>query len=313
MSFDDLPAKIQEIVVTAYTQGLKQFEQVGSSDLTDQEEPRLEQLCFVEIPQLFQPFLGTPDPASFTPLIECMRAAMAVLSTGDNTADPLSKSGGPYLANVNLEMMPGCLNLLDAWTGRAAHEFVETFIKPFPSLVRNQFVLVSAVKSGLEAEQAIWQQVRSDVVDVADKTLSAFEAMLHNSCNSRAFTVTLAVVAAIATVATEIPTLGASTAITLAVVGATSSVVGAAAPLGNPVNTKIRGGEPAEIVASLRECLELEYQLVRDTDQRVSTALVKLINAVVERADSFVSPPPRLASADAASVTGSDFLGYPPH
>jgi hypothetical protein len=309
-TYEDLPATIETIATTAYLQGLKQLEQINSSDLTRESEPKLEQLCFVEIPRLFQPFLAIPDPASFHTPIGKIESAMAKLSTGDLHRDPLSESGHVFLANPDLESLPSSLNLIDSWTGPAAQNFVTVVIQPFRPRLRNQYILLSVIRSSLEAEQAIWREVRTDITKIADQTLSAFEAMLQHNCRSKAFPVVLSVVAAIASVALELPSLGTSTALTIAAIGAASSLIGGVSN-GDKVEVKISGGEPATIVDSLRRCIDLEYRLVRDADDRVARALNGLTDAARARSDLFATPHPLLATSD--DVTGPGSLGRPSH
>lgn len=159
MSFDELSGHVQDISIKMYSEGYKELLGTQSPALVAQEEPKLERMAFVEVPALYQSFLQAPDPKSFDPMISHLKVALTTLCTGQDTRDPISSKGGPYFANKALDEMPAAGDLIETWTGNAAIAFKAKFIDPFPSLVRNQFILVAALKAALEAEQAIWQKM----------------------------------------------------------------------------------------------------------------------------------------------------------
>jgi hypothetical protein len=306
-SYEDLPKLVQEIGTKAYSEGYKDLMACQSPTLMAQEEPKLQRLCYVEVPEMYRPYTQIPDPASFDPMIVSLENALKRLCSGQDTRDPISTNGGPYAANIVLDEMRGSESYIENWTGSAAMAFKSNFIDPFPSVVRNQFILVSALKSALEAEQAMWKETRKNITDIAEQTLKVLDSM--GGCSSNEWTMTFTVVAAVVGVAAAIPTLGTSTVLTLTAVGAAVSVVGAV-PVEDPPESKISGGDSNQVLESMRKCITQETQLVNSTEDRIGNALKSLLGTVEGKPDYFVSKRPALADSSRVNVKDSRHMGY---
>jgi hypothetical protein len=322
VSFEQLPQHVTDIGIKAYTDGFRQLLATQSATLVAQEEPKLQKLCFVDVPAMYQPFLGMPDPASFAPLISNIEAAMASLSSEATHDDPIAGGGPIYTANPVLDQLPAAGDLIQTWTGEAAQAFKRGYIDPFPSLVRNQFLLISTLRSALQAEQAIWAAARRDIDQIAETTLKALDAM-HGSCHQTSWTLAFDVVAAVVGVALAIPSLGTSlgltAVITLTAVGAGASVaadipVEKQQPSGDlkigGKDVKIGGHEVNEVIQSMGQAIKQAITAVNQTEEYVAGRLRSMAGQVGGRNDLFVSPRPALRDMNGGNATNSGYLGY---
>jgi uncharacterized protein YukE len=308
MSYEELMKHAQDIGINAYSRGIKELMATQSSTLYAQEEPKLEQRCFVEVPNLFQPFTQIPDPKSFDSGINTLKQALAKLCTGQDTRDPISTNGGTYLANRVLDEMTGSGDLIESWTGKAAMEFKSNFIDPFPSVVRNQFILVSALKSALEAEQAMWDAARHNIDDIAEQTNKALDGM-HKSCSSHEWAITFTTVAAITGVLAAIPTFGGSVAITISAVGAVAWVAAAAPPEDAP-KLKVGGGEVNAVLDSLNRAVTDATRLINETEARIAKSVSGILDTIHGNQDYFVAKRPGLVGSTKNNITDPDHMGY---
>lgn len=306
MSFEDLGQHVEDISVTMYSEGTRELMATQSPTLLAQEEPKLRQLSFMDVPALYQPFIQTPDPRSLDPMIDDLKVALTTLSTGQDTGDPISSNGGPYFANTTLDQMPAAGDLVETWTGAAAMAFKSKFIDPFPSLVRNQFILVAALKAALEAEQAIWSAARDNIDTIAETTLKALDSM--HGCNPTEWTVSFSVVSAVAGLVASVPALGTPAVITFTAVAGAASVAGSAS-VPDPPELTIKGRTVGDIFDSMYDCVKKEIDEANNSEDTVARALKDIVDTVDSHRDSFVAARPALAEVT-TTVTDPCYLGY---
>jgi hypothetical protein len=306
MSFEDLMKHAQDISTKAYNEGYKDLMGTQSPTYVAHEEPKLRQKCS-DVQGLSRPFATIPDPKSFDPMINEVRQAMGILCTGQETRDPISTKGGPYIANKVLDEMSGSGPYIVDWTGKAATGFYQNFIVPFPTLTKNQFLLASALKAALEAEQAMWQKTRENIDQIAEQTLKKLDTM--DDCGSNEWQMTFTVVAAVAGVVTAVPTLGTSIAVTIAAIGGAAWVT-AAAGVEDPPKLMIQGEDSWAVLDSMKSCIDKEIELVKHTESRIATAVEGILGTVHGQQDSFVAKRPALAGATKSTVRRPEYMGY---
>ncbi|MGX7669175.1 hypothetical protein [Plantactinospora sp. DSM 117369] len=178
MSFGQLMEHAHEIKFKAWTE----------SPYVDQEA------YYGHVPGLYQPFAEMPDPSAFDPMIEQLAVALNRLARGDSPKDPIN--GTPCFANPTLDELSATDPWLARWTGEAAAAFKTNFVDPFPSVVANQFILTSMLKSALEAERELWVNARADIDKIAHDTIAALEQV--DECSTSEWTMTFTVTAAVA-------------------------------------------------------------------------------------------------------------------
>jgi hypothetical protein len=260
---------------------------------------------FAMVSTLFAPFASCPDPAGFPPLIGDLTAALKRLSWGPDAVDPFN--GLSYTANRELNKMAGASSSLEDWTGLAAQEFKETFIDPFPSIERNQFLLTHVLKSTLEAEWAIWVAVRRDIDDIAHKTLAALDHM--EDCGRNTWGQSFTVAACLASIAAAPFTGGTSLALNL--VGAAAWVAAASPPPSGPT-IEFSGESPQAVIASMSDAINKLTQDIQSQRDRIDRCLNDAQSTLAGDIRDFVFPRPALAGASPSTLTGPTGLGYVP-
>jgi hypothetical protein len=262
-----------------------------------------------DIPDIFRPFSEMPDPTAYAPLIEDLKVVLRKLSSGDNK-DPIN--GDVYLANIVLGNITTASDYLEDWTGKAAVTFKQNFLDTFPPVVRNQFILASVLKAGLEAHMSMWAKARDDVDKIAHTTMDALDNAA--CCDKNAWTVSFTVVASVAAVSAALASGGTAAPVALTAVGAAAQVV-AATP---PSNTeKQYAGETAvQITNAMKQALSTLADYIhevettgRDGVPGIGPALHAVGELVGGNRKSFVANRPALADGRGKPLTGPDQMG----
>jgi hypothetical protein len=307
MSFDEVPGLITKIQEEALKRGIRELAATRSSKFILEEQKKLEQLC-ADIPQMWAPYLDIPDPASFDPMIMQVEKAMGKLSTGHEIPDPITQKGATFQANSVLDKMTGAGDFIQSWTGEAAMNFKANFIDTFHSVAWNQFLLLSILKAATEAERDMWAAARADIEDTARQTLNALDTSIY--CSSKEFAVTFTVVAAVASVATAIPTFGGSVAVTFAAVAGAASVTGAVGIKDPERSQKIGGGDVVRIIESMQNCLSKQAETTNNVESDIARSLREMTSIVQGRPDLFVARRPALAGANRRNITDPKYMGF---
>ncbi|HEX6075563.1 MAG TPA: hypothetical protein VFZ32_09915 [Micromonosporaceae bacterium] len=303
MTFESLMDHAFEIQKKAVQEAILDLGGRRHSLSTMSDEQRAIGAQFADIPALYRPFSEAPDPTSFDGAISELRRALHVISSGQQNQDPIN--GGIYPANPVLDKLSGSESYLEDWTGAAAMEFKANVIDPFPSVVRNQFIMVAVLKCALEAEKEIWIKARNDIDKVAHDTLTALERM--DDCGKNEWTMAFTVVASVAAVAAVPVTGGASLAITA--VGAASEVAAAAVP-DDPPSIRFSGETPGAVISQMREAISKLKAEIDGQEAKIAGAVSGACELVSGNRDLFVSKQPKLAGATPANIRGPAYLGY---
>nr|MDT0657599.1 hypothetical protein [Micromonospora sp. DSM 115978] len=258
---------------------------------------------FADVPEIFSPFAELPLPGSLDGLIDSLDGALEVLSTGESPRDPIN--GTIYGGNPELDKLSGAESYVEDWTGRAAMNFKASFIDPFPTIVRNQFLIAVVLKSALEAQREIWVRVRRDIDKIAHDTLEALDRM--DDCGKNEWTMTFTVVGSVVSIAAAPLTGGWSLALTA--VAAASQIAVAALP-DDPPSVRF-GGESAEaVVQQARDAAALLIESIQTQEAKIANAMSETHDLVLRRGQDFVSDRPTLAGATENTITGPDYMGY---
>ena len=264
-----------------------------------------------EIPDRWKAYAGRPDPAGFDAPITHLSKVMNDLSPGQNTSDPVNKKD-IYPANVQFSKITTAGGYLLGWNGSAASAFKQHFIDPFPYVLYNQFVLVSMLKSTLQATQALWVSARKDLDGIAEATIAALDN--DPCCDPNKWSFDFTIISAVATiggVAVTALTEGAAAPLAapmiLATVDAAASVTAAKPP--DSIKDNKTGNTAIQIVNAMWEGLGKVCDQFQQTEKLIKDTIDTLESDVTSRPDLFVSKRPAMADATAGNVTSGAYLG----
>ncbi len=316
MGFENLMGKAEDIRKKAIEEAILDLGgRRHSGSYMQTKRPEIEAM-FADIPGLYEPFTSTPNPDSFNTPIDELKVALSRLSTGvGGSVDPISTNGRQYPASIALEKIKGAGDDVFGWTGYPAQEFKTGYIDPFPAVVKNQFLLVSALKAALEAEQAMWKEVRKNISDIADQTYTRLEHM--DDCGKNEWQMAFTVVASVCAVAAVPLTGGASLAVAglaITAIGATAQVV-AAVEIKEAPKTDIEGESADAVIRSMREAIKKQIQYIFETEDRIKQKLGTINDSVYQtQRDSdvnrhfFHTRRPALADSNAGNIRNN--MGY---
>lgn len=262
---------------------------------------------YANIPELFKPFADLPNPKDYDPLIGDYRVILSKLSSGQQDQDPID-GHQTYLANPQLDKMQAANTNLLSWVGHGAVTFRSRFLTPFPSLVKNQFIITSVLKAALEAHQSMWASARKDIDALAEQTIKALDS--DPCCDPSKWTLEftiLASVAAVAAVPLAVVTEGMSVPLTVTAIGAAAQVVAAKPP--DSIKENKTGSTALQIVEVMKQAIKRIEGDIHTVEQRITEALNKNIGDIGGHPDLFVAARPALANATAGNVRSGDFLG----
>ncbi len=306
MSFAQLMQHADDIARKAWQEAMTTGDLKEGPGYSKDWLDNLRSLCD-SVPGRFAPFSRMPEPGDYDAGINMLKKGLEALSNGQDNRDPISTNGQVYIANQVLTKLSGMESYIEGWTGSAAMAFKSNFIDPFPAVVRNQFILVAALKSALEAEQAMWKKAREDVDKIAHDTLAAIDNMGETGKNE--WTMIFTVVASVAAVGASLMAPGAGGVIAVTAIGSASQVVAAAAP-DDPPKLTVSGEHPDQVLVAMANCLNKLQEEIDNTDRKIATALQSLVGEIYASNESFVSKRPALAGATKADITSPGQMGY---
>ena len=258
----------------------------------------------------FQPFTELPDPAKFNGAIAELQRVMGKLSSGQDTSDPISRNGRVYPANVAMTKMDSVKGDVQGWSGRAAQEFITKFLTPFPAVMHNQFLLVAALKSALEAEQAMFKAAREDIASIAEATLKYLESM--RGCSKNQAVIVFTVIASICAVLTS---SGGALPIAITAIGAVASAGADIVGLESAPKTQIDGMYVVMVLASMEKAINQLVEKIMYTENRIKSAVANISDQIHSAQSSsnpdqhsFCARRPSLADASRGSIRHD--LGY---
>jgi hypothetical protein len=307
MSFENLMAEAAEIQKSAIRQQVRTAIAQAGRAAGYAEKFITEQASkdFADIPGLYEPFAGMPDPASYNQMIADLEAAMHMLSSGQGNHDPID--GPIYPANPTLDKLSGTETYLEKWHGKAANDFKRNFIDPFPAVSSNQFVLTTVLKSALEAHQEMWKRARADIDGIATATIAALDHM--DDCGSNDWSMAFTVLGAVVAIA-AVPVTDGASLFALAAVGSAASVASAAAGSGDDHKQRFSGETAAAVVDQMRTAIAKLADDINTQEQKIAKALGDTYHSVTNLRTWFVANRPLLADATAGNVNSDTGLGY---
>ena len=251
---------------------------------------------------MFAPFLTMPDPGQFNPMLGYLSSAMNTLSSGQGSEDPVNKT--VITANPAMEGMTTVGKNVQDWRGAAATAFEQNFVEPFPAITANQFALVATLKGAIEAEQALWEECRKNVDDIAHKAIKALEVM--DECSPDEQVCLLTVASSVFAVAAVLTTGGAAIALTVA--GAAAQAA-SGVPMDDPPKVQFDGQTPEDILKQVQDALNQLAEVTNSKEKLVAGAMTSSASTLAANKSRFVSPRPALADATATTVTSPAGLG----
>jgi hypothetical protein len=260
---------------------------------------------FADVPSIFEPFAEMPDPAAFDGMLENMKQALQDLAMDPETHDPIS--GTTYLGGSVMGKVSASGSFIGEWTGKAAREFKANFIDPFPTMAKNQFVIISALKSALEAEKEIWTNARNDIDAAAHQAMEALDRI--NECGKNEWNITLTVVSSVAAIGAVAVTGGASMAVTA--VGAASQVAAAGtSKMKEPEKLQFSGESPEAVIQELRVAADKLITRIDEQEAMIARAMNSTHQLVSARLDDMVANRPTLAGMTPSNVATPEYMGY---
>jgi hypothetical protein len=294
--FSQLMAKAEQIRAAAVHRVESRQEQYNHTPDTDGQGAVVPpyagttvEAYYADIVPLYRTYALLPDPAGFDAPVDGLGSAMTFLDTGTaHSFDTVTVAGAP----LEILKLNDLGDLMPNWRGAAATDCLNNFINPLAGITGKQFTLVSVLKVGAEAQQALWRAARTDVLTIADRTLAALDA---GDCPGQtSWTMLFSILGAIATVAAGALT-GPAAPITWAVVGATISLAGSVVPLADPDASQGYGGDTtAQIIGGMKSALAGVIQRVDTAQQAVSASLAAAIDALRQHRDSYEAARPTL-------------------
>jgi hypothetical protein len=252
VSYEQLADHAAKLETTAIEMDLKQRgfqkshgEWYGGSGITDDQMRFVVDTTatrFAGVAEMFTPFVGMPDPAGFEPAIGAVTKAASMLNNG-TAPDVVNNTG--VTVNEALGGMDRVGTLVADWRGPAATSFRNNYLDRFKGVTANQYAMALTLKGAMEAERGLWKAARESVDQLAHAAQQSLDAMLD--CNPKETACLLTVVGSIFAIAAAAPTLGASLAVTLTVVGEVASSA-ASVPMEDPKPVRFNGKNAMAIV-----------------------------------------------------------------
>ncbi|MGX7673858.1 hypothetical protein [Plantactinospora sp. DSM 117369] len=283
-----------------WSQKVKPDENGGGTTLDPIQ--KAEMASWSQIPSLFEPFAQLPDPDSgaFTTMIEDLKAAMSELSDGRILPPSKANQEGERISMVGDMKHMDVRNLVDGWTGSAAQNFINNFIKPFDAKIQSQFIAVYTLRGAVQAYQNVWRNARKDAMEVADKTLDALESDCSLGVSASVGLTVVASVAAVGTAFASGPVLPGVLVLQLISGAAQTGASMASEKKKEEVN--ISGADPLVIVPKLRQALtKLQKAIIEEQDEVHSVTQKNLGKLQAER-KALIPLRPELAGATRGNI-----------
>jgi hypothetical protein len=263
---------------------------------------------FAGVPAMFYPFMDMPAPDDFQVAVETLRTSAQVLMTTQNSPEPSLN-----LDRAQNDRFSGVTTVGDnlaSWSGAAAREFKQNYLDKLPMQSAGQFNAVVTCMKLFQQEQLIWQEARKNVAELLNLAIDVMHE-LPQRCSKNTWTVTLTVIAAVATIA-AVPLAGAGAAVALglAVTDGAASTVSALAPDDPPKRVNFKAstadGVIREVARGMRELIDRI-----DEQERKIAQVLRGVDAVIQgQRAAFVPKRPLLAGATEQNVTGQNYLGF---
>ena len=223
---------------------------------------------YADVPGLFEPFTWCPKGGDFDTMATGMLPTLQRLSSGQIDSDPVTHT--PVVPNPHLDNVATVATDVDNWHGEAASNFVRNYQSHFRTVAESQFIAAAVLKGCLEAEDAMWREVASNIEQIADRTLSALDKMDDTGKNGFVFGLT--VVAAVVATVVVLPAGAALTAV---------AAVGSAATIAASGTDLEFSGESAPVVVDhMREAIGTLKQQILDTETKIAKAARDMGNLV---------------------------------
>lgn len=265
---------------------------------------------YAPIVDMFRPYSQMPDPAGHDAIVEQIMETMRLISPGAAGPDPLR----PVPANPNLGMIPGSESYLEQWTGRAAVEFKQRFLDPFPYLNANQYLLVSMLYGAMDAQARMWENARRDILEIGNKTLNALNASDPFLCwggKKGPTTVVLTTIEAIASIAAVfMPAASVGARVGIEIVAVAASAAANLAPDERGPTVDMAGEYTWDIIAAMASAIRLLNSQIYQAELKIRLAMQAAIKLVDDNPDLFVAPRPALTTATAATIASPEYMGY---
>lgn len=249
-----------------------------------------------------------PDPNQFDSIVSSAADASNDLyneHSGVGKADPAYRSAS---------------TALEGWQSDAARDFRDFYWNELPTVIGNQAVTAAVLAHGASAIRAAWSRHRADLEDIANKTLTALEAVRSSSqTDPAAFLSILGGLVTIAGGLIAIPSGGTS----LALAGATVSIIsgsitvarGTVASEGEGTKVPLGGETVMSVLFNMASALAQAKTEIQQADRDIAAGLSELNRVITsnETVDGssktlrslYVFPPPLI-------VEPSEELPEPP-
>lgn len=297
-----IQAKATQASLDELQQSADMRARVDGGPVTDAQKQAVRQE-YADIPSLFEPYAKLPDPQDYQSGITTLDQIIMKNICAGGTRQPDALTVG-YSANFAISALnDSAKTRLSNWNGDAAQKFKANFLGHFTERAENLFVLAGVLKGGLQAEQSMWTQARTNIADIAKGTLDALDNL--HTCSQGDWTVGLTVAASILAILAALESDGAS--LSLTAVGAAAQV-GAAVP-GTPSQP---GGTAEQIIGAMRQLISQFGQQLTDTINLITSRLQASSVTVQQNSAVFDMPRPAMDDIkDDQTLRGPLGLGHP--
>lgn len=126
-----------------------------------------------------------PNPAELAETVRGLEYAPRALFAPEPRGNPFFPPGtAPFGYNPVLREMDSVRDHFAGWTGEGAQAFQREVLDVFPIVARNQFVMAAIIVAILDAERALWEQVRINIDQLAERAVAAL-SIVDEWCHPR--------------------------------------------------------------------------------------------------------------------------------
>jgi hypothetical protein len=264
---------------------------------------------FSGVPAMFYPFENMPRPETFVSSLEDLRQCTQFLQVTQNSPDPGGGLRGPQ--NTSFSLINTVGDGLASWSGAAAREFKANYLDKLPMHIAGQFNAIVTCAKLFEQEQGIWRQAQHDITELLNRSLDVMNDLPHR-CSKNSWTITLTVIAAVATIAAPplgVVGVGLAVETGLALTDGMASIGASLLPDDPPKHVGFSASTAEGVIKEVRRGITEIIDRIVQQEAKIAQVFAASDAVVTQQRTEFVPKRPMLAGVTKANVTDQDFMG----
>ena len=283
-------------------------------------ETQLKETHLTWIVEIFEQCRTFPDPKDADPIIQRYESLagtgdLADISFSGNTEDPIAvregtATGQGKFGDPAFFYTAAMMDSVEYWDSPIANGFRNQFVPRIPSAADNQKGAIRTLHNLLATNQGVMTWARRDIDALVHDGITAVEHFDDCKSGDDGLTVTLGIIAGVATIVAGIATIPATGGLSAAAIAGGATIVAGAATAGQTIagideakKDKDLGGD------TLDDVLENITHYANDTFGKLDEFNTALANEGFGQVEKLMDSSPVLFKAPAPS---SDFLGATP-